>query len=235
MDAENGIYVPLSEHYFLKGKLPDISKTIERNPDKSDPFPAALFTNGLIIPADYGSPSFDPERALAPKLRATNIGFIVVTHEFDCEQLEQFEEILAWTRGRDGDLSDSVIAGWDREISQYRDYRGYSVVFTGRRSLHFHFLFSTEHLEHASFEATAVERRADPIAQSALLANAYQTYWDIVHEVLHRLVKPPCPSDPRLRSLTQWRRCPWGIRVLEKDAPILKLPKGAEVSASRFT
>jgi hypothetical protein len=187
------------------------------------------FTNGLVIPENYDCPSFDPRSAAAPKSRATNVGFLIITHEFDCKTPEQFEEILSWTRGQGGDLSKSVLSQWDLELSTFKEYRGYSVVFTGRRSLHFHFMFSTEHLEHAPFDAIAIERQADQARQSALMHNAYTVYWDKAHEALHRVLTPACPSDPKLRSLTQWRRCPWGIRILEKDAPILGLSKGTAV------
>src|SRR5271157_2433028 len=122
---DKGVYVPLSPTIYLVRKLADVSKNIAPNAegDRSLPFPATYFTNGLVIPADYETPSFDPESAAAPKLRATNIGFLIITHEFDCKTTEQFEEILSWTRGQGGDLSKSVLSQWDRELSTVKEYR----------------------------------------------------------------------------------------------------------------
>ena len=56
--------------------------------------------------------------------------------------------------------------------------------------------------------------------------NVHTIYWDRAHAALCNILAPPCPTDRKLRSVTQWRRAPWGIRVLDKDAPILGLSKG---------
>jgi hypothetical protein len=40
-------------------------------------------------------------------------------------------------------MASSARVAIDRELTRFKDYRGYTVVFTGRRSLHFHLLFST--------------------------------------------------------------------------------------------
>jgi hypothetical protein len=224
------LYVPLGKDVYLPGKLPDLSRTINLRLDHQAPFPAVYFTNGLLIPEAYNDPAFQPEAAPAPTLRATNIGYLVATHEFDCKTREQFEEILGWTRGEGGEFSRSALCQWDRELSKFKEYRGYTVVFSGARSLHFHFIFCTEHLIHVPFDATAEERyQADWQAQSALMHNVHDTYWDIALKSLQATVEAPCPSDTKMRSLTQWRRAPWGIRILEKDAPILGLTKGTEV------
>src|SRR5207342_1656301 len=106
------------------------------------PFGAALFTNALVIPNGWRRPDFDPETAPAPRLRLTNIGFLIVTIEYDCETGDQFEEILSWTRGNDGNgkTKTSAFSKVDQELCKQRDYRGYSIVLSGSRSLHFHFI-----------------------------------------------------------------------------------------------
>jgi hypothetical protein len=70
---------------------------------------------------------------------------------------------------------------------------------------------------------------ADWQSQSALMHNVHDAYWDIALESLRAVVDAPCPSDMKLRSLTQWRRAPWGMRILENDAAILGLKKGTSV------
>jgi hypothetical protein len=79
------------------------------------------FLNPLMLPG---------EGFLKPSLRATNAGFLIVTHEFDCASKEQVEEILAWS-SNSGSFSEL-----DHQLQKYRDYRGYCIVFAGRRSLH---------------------------------------------------------------------------------------------------
>ena len=58
--------------------------------------------------------------------------------------------------------------------------------------------------------------------------NAHKRYWDHVHEGFLRILNPSMPADPKLRSLTQWRRAPWGIRLLDEDL-VLGFPRGTRV------
>jgi len=41
----------------------------------------------------------------------------------------------------------SRFAEVDRGLARFKEYRGYTIVFTGNRSLHFHLIFSTKHLD----------------------------------------------------------------------------------------
>jgi hypothetical protein len=231
-DLNRGTYVPLAQDFYLKGKLPDVSRTLVGSGSSPDlvPFPAPLFAHALLIPADYGIPNFRSNHAPKPLERATNIGFLVVTIEFDCRRPEQLEENLTWTRSRngDGDFLGSPFAELDREFRRVKEYRGFSIVFSGNKSLHFHFIFSTEHLLTVPSEAIAGDRLTDFRRASALLHNAHKRYWDHVHEGFLRILNPSMPADLKLRSLTQWRRAPWGIRVLDEDS-VLGLPKGTRV------
>ena len=81
-------------------------------------------------------------------------------------------------RGENGHFSKSRFAGVERALDSHRDYRGYSIVYSGRRSIQFHFLFSTEHLEYASYRANAVERAAVESTQvAAVMRGAHEVYW----------------------------------------------------------
>jgi hypothetical protein len=104
-DLSRGTYVPLAQDFYLTGKLPDVSRTLVGSGSSPDlvPFPAPLFTNALLVPPGYGGAGFRSSHAPKPLERATNIGFLVVTIEFDCRRPEQLEENLTWTRSRNGD------------------------------------------------------------------------------------------------------------------------------------
>jgi hypothetical protein len=231
-DESRGTYVPIGHDVYLEGKLPQVSRTLFGIGPSTDlhPFPGRYFTNGLLIPAGYGTATFNVAAAPKPSARATNIGFLVATIEFECVRPELFEENLAWTRcpDADGDFSDSPFAELDRELGRLREYRGFSIVFSGNKPIHFHFIFSTEHLVNAPSHAVAWERGKEFRGTSALLHNAHKRYWDHVHETFIRCLNPSIPADPRLRSLTQWRRTPWGIRLLEKPS-VLGFPAGARI------
>jgi hypothetical protein len=221
-DPGRGLYLPLSPVVNLPGKLPDVSKSaggIVPSPNVV-PFPASLFTNPLLIPPGYGNPGFNADLAAKPKSRATNAGFVIVTIEFDCAEPSQFDENLAWTRGSkgDGDFAHAPLADLDRQLRTITEYRGFSIVFSGNKSLHFHFVFSTGHLSNAPSQALGSERIQDFAQSSALVQNAHRIYWDHVHDTFVRILAPSMEADRKLRSYTQWRRAPWGIRLAEEDS-----------------
>ncbi len=223
-DPARGIYLPISPDVFLKRKLPadlpGLSKAVETASKAKTPFPGTFFTNGLMVPEGYGCVQFDIDKAPSPTNRATNIGPLFVTLEFDCETAQQFEQLMAWTRATKAVLP---IASVDRELRGLADYRGYCVVFTGRRSLQFHFVFSTAHIEALPFDAKATDRCRYKGQGAALIANAHAIYWDHVWSVFERVLQPPLGPDQKLRSVVQWRRAPWAIRMLEKPSEILGL------------
>ncbi len=223
-----GTYIPVSPNVYLVGKLPTVSDQIGVHRDRSNPlkpFGAALFTNALTIPDGWGTTGFDPKTAPAPKVRLTNIGFQIVTIEYDCETVDQFEEILSWTRGNGGKgkTKTSDFSKVDQQLCKLSDYRGYSIVLSGSRSLHFHFIFSTIHLKNAPYQATAKERQQAFGEHSALLENVYCICWDRTNSVLQSILKPSLKADRQLRQATQWRRTPWEIRTLDKPSTILGL------------
>jgi hypothetical protein len=73
-DLNWGTYVPLAQDFYLKAKLPDVSRTLVGSSSSPDlePFPAPLFTNALLIPSGYGGTGFHPDQAPRPLDRATN-------------------------------------------------------------------------------------------------------------------------------------------------------------------
>jgi hypothetical protein len=223
--------VPVADDVRLKGKLPVHSEKLCRTEFPSSAFPHCYFTNPLVIPVGYGTEGFDENSALKPKYRATNIGFLVITIEFDCQTTDQLEECLAWTRcgNGEGDFSKSPFAAVDRGLSRFKEYRGYTIVFTGRRSLHFHLIFSTKHLENAPWDSNAEQRLAQ--SHSDLLHQAHQIYWDKAAEIFASILRPSLSPDRALRSLTHWRRSPWGLRTLTEkdDLPVLGLPIGTVI------
>jgi hypothetical protein len=220
-DATRGFYVPVADFVELDGKLPAYSEKLCPTRFPNSVFPYCYFTNALLIPVGYGDDGFDEKSALKPKYRATNIGFVTITIEYDCQTTDQMEECLAWTRG---EFSRSPFAAVDRDLTRFADYRGFTMVFSGNKSIHFHVLFSTKHLESAPWDLTAVDRLAQSHAD--LLNQAHQIYWDTTAEIFDSALHPSLSPDKKLRSLVQWRRSPWALRRLEQDSDVLGLPIG---------
>ncbi|MBA2431706.1 MAG: hypothetical protein H0V56_06265, partial [Chthoniobacterales bacterium] len=183
-----------------------------------------FFTNGLLIPPGY-CPSYNKHDALAPLLRVTNVGFIIATIELD-GGLEEFEESLGWTRK--GRASEVPIAQVDKALSRFKDYIGCTAVFSGRRSVQFHFVFSTQHLVNAPYEAEPAERLARLEQEAGLMAEVHDVCWDTVWETFSSILHPSLEPDLKLKGVTQFRRMPFGIRKLEKASPI-GIPAGKDV------
>jgi len=82
-DPQRGLYLPLSD----TPKLPNyFTRDIEGLPAAISPVDGwhlTHFLNPLTLPGEDRS---------RPSLRATNAGFLIVTHEFDCDSKAQFEE-----------------------------------------------------------------------------------------------------------------------------------------------
>jgi hypothetical protein len=206
-DPGKGLYIPTSSHPQQKGKLPKISERIPPSGFPASAFSRCFFGNALCVPEGYDRASFAERELPRPKHRMANVGLLFVTIEHDCKSIDHLEEVLAWTRGGNGDFSKSQFADVDRELARYKDYRGYSVVFTGNKSVHFDLIFSTRHLENAS----------NPNA----LYDAHSAYWDAATETFQSLLHPSLLPDRFLRSGVQWRRSPWALRKLEEDDKII--------------
>ena len=185
-DPGKGLYIPTSNDVEQPGKLPRIFERLSPSGFPTSAFPRCFFGNALCVPRGYGSASLNEREVPKPKHRMANVGFLFVTIEHDCKMVDQLEEVLAWTRGGNGDFSKSPFADVDRELARYKDYRGYSVVFTGNKSVHFDLIFSTRHLENAS----------NPNA----LYDAHNAYWDAATETFQSLLRPSLSPDHSLRS-----------------------------------
>jgi len=223
-DPVRGLYFPLSQ----------VSNQYRRIPKSFLGLPAEVlprsgtnllyFGNALLLPEGRVDDNFDLELALAPKLRVTNSGILIVTHEYDPKTVEQFQEILGWTR------SAGKFALLDRVLCQFRDYRGYSVVFSGNKSLHFHYIFNTEHLEHVPFDAARTFRDTHREVHCSIMANVHELYWDRLKELIVEILNPSFESDGDLRRVTQWKRLPWGNRYHATEGKLFNIAAGTTVA-----
>ena len=220
-DPVRGLHLPVTAAVkvaspYGSARSQEFSSTVSNFPET--PCDQLFFSNALAI--GDGPPS----------LRGTNSGRIVVTHEIDTENLAEFEEVLKWTRG-DGDFRKSPFAGLDRRLCESSEYRGYSIVYSGRRSLHFHFFFDTKHLENAPWEADALLRSERKLETAALMQNVHNLYWDHAGDAIAEILQPTRPVDPSMRTLTKWRRMPWGIRTIEegKDCSFINIMAGDRI------
>lgn len=181
-------------------------------PSSSDlTFPGrwGLFTNPLAwIDIDAPGPR--------PSDRAINIGFTCYTLEFDKFPLsEQLRAI--WSGG---------LRHTDEILQCFKDYRGYEVIYGGRKSLHFHFIFDLRHWNHDLAFANNSSYQDHWLADfpDAYLREAHEDRWNVVSTAFRYATQIEEPDDS-LRYWEQNRRVPLALRVVEEDHP-LGLPTG---------
>src|SRR5215472_11499493 len=163
--------------------------------------PCAVFSNTL---------SWIDGTDLSPSERTYNAGFAVYTVESDFMPLDDQLRIIY----------SGLLKRIDNEFRQYRDYRGYEVVYSGSKSVHFHFCFDLRHLKHdltingnSSYRDNWTRDVPD-----CLLRPAYAACWDRL-AVTFRGIAHLEPDD-RLRSWEQLRRCPWAYRLVKGAHPL---------------
>lgn len=230
-NVRSGIYIPVGDRVQIPSKLPVQSGLfVSKTPSfPLEPLPVSFFSNALLIPEAFGTPDFDPHAALAPRDRLVNCGCLIATQEFDPTNREQFEEMLSWIRGASGKFASSKFANVDRALCRYREYLGYTIVYSGRCSLHFHFVFSTAHLQAVPYNSDADGRRLRCEEASALMHNVHDRYWDRAAEVIVHELQPSFCLDEKMRNATQWRRLGGGVRQVEKTTAFLGLEIGMRV------
>ena len=185
-DPQRGLYLPLSDRPALPGYFTRDIENLPKVVCTVDGWNFTHLSNPLTLPG---------HACQRPQLRATNAGFLIVTHEFDCQTQVQFEETFAWSNNA------GPFFQLDKELQRYRDYRGYCIVLSGGRSLHLHFLFSTRHLRNAPFDADFAQRVRDQSSFiRAIMRNVYNQYWDALNGLIKSILKPSVPPKLMVNS-----------------------------------
>ena len=158
----------------------------------------------------------DDDARLSPSERAYNAGFAVYTVESDSDPLD--EQLRVVYSGR--------LKRIDAELRRYWDYRGYEVVYSGGKSLHFHFCFDLRHLKHdlAVSNNSSYRDNWTRDLPDCLLRPAYAVSWDRLAAMFREIAE--IAPDPRLRSWEQLRRCPWAFRLVDDGGHPLGMPPG---------
>ena len=222
-NKDNGIYIPFSDYVEIKSKGPDYSCRVS---GPSLPVPVSLLCQWSPDPPGIRFGRVRPKLWPRTDSAADHVGFQILTIEFDCQTLDQLEENLLCTRDESG-----LLAEFDRRMCRFSDYRGVCAVYSGDRSVHFHVVIWTEHLTEVRWDASAEDRLGPNQAHhAAVLKAAHKSAWKVVNETFSEVVRPCMNSDSKMDGPVQFRRTPWGLRVLEqKDHKILGFPDGTRV------
>ena len=195
----------------------DNGKTGRRNFDPGNTLAAAinselavpgrwgLFANPLAwVDIDAGGPR--------PSDRAINIGFCIYTLEFD--QLPIAEQLKA--------ISGGGLKRTNEILMHFKDYRGYEVVYGGRKSLHFHFIFDLRHWNRDLAFAANSSYQENWLADfpDTYLREAHEDRWEVIASAFRRGTGIEADPDPSLRRWEQNRRLPLALRLVQDDHPL---------------
>jgi hypothetical protein len=222
-DPMRGLYIPLVSHKRVPGKITEDFGKVPRQLSASEGTPYSLFCNALLLPTTSFEMEGDLPSLVKPMLRITNPGFVVVTIEHDPTCQPDFEESIKWT-SQGGKLYEL-----DKQLRTYKDYDGFCAVWSGNKSVHLHFVFDTTHFVDAQFELSASQRWASYAQHTAVMATVHRRYFDHLVRLSSEILRPSVQADMNLRSHSQYRRMPWGLRRLEKDSDITGLKAGMVV------
>jgi hypothetical protein len=161
---------------------------------------------------------------LRPSERTYNAGFTIYTIEFDSLPLDNQLGII-WS---------GKLKRIDAELRRYRDYRGYEVIYSGGKSLHFDFCFDLRHLKRNLIVAANSSYRENWSRDlpDCLLRPAYAANWERLAGLfcdIAEIDRIQFPPDPSLQWWEQLRRCPWALRQVRGTHP-LGLPSGYRIT-----
>ncbi|MCC5610753.1 hypothetical protein LC612_29410 [Nostoc sp. CHAB 5834] len=207
-NATEQTYLALAVDKYLPGRNHLIAQAMLE--DDTAWHALTYFTNPLsIAPAPQGEESW-----VAPKERIVWGKSQVMTFEFDQPDLNFFSQQLAWCRSSTGKQLNCEIGELYRACSEWIDFEGITVNYSGNKSFHIHIVFNTSH---------AITRRLTENIRHGL-----NLQWHKLHEVVMEKLQPGVQPDMGMWEPEKFRRLPNGVRELEKQN-IIGMPVGSKV------
>ncbi|MBB4620060.1 hypothetical protein [Sphingomonas abaci] len=174
----------------------------------------AFFSNVMAIP-NCSMDEDGNERWDAPSSRVVWGEHQVLTFEFDNNEPSFFAEQLSWLRSAGKTKFDSPIGRLFEHCSQWVDFAGITVVYSGNKSFHIHICFAT---------STARAQGITEHVRAGLVR-----HWDRLHPEVVSILGTTAEPDRQLRFPEQLRRYPGGNRVISKPNHPLGIEEGQSV------
>jgi hypothetical protein len=210
MSVEDNIYVKDRDHR-------NAQKMAATGAQTADWQACSYFTNAMLV---------DPfPNPLTPSERSIMGNLTVFTFEFDRDEVEFLKEQLDWL---------PKVSRWRKSpmgllyehCSQYADFDGICVAWSGNKSLHTHVVFKGGMYEKAHGELDYPNR-------------GLQAHWEALADDVIRILAPsqrvgearvlePTKPDDALKNPIQYRRLPGAVRRLTKPN-VLGMPVGTMV------
>jgi hypothetical protein len=163
----------------------------------------SYFTHALR-PVTAGHPTYT-----SPSVRVRLSGPSTFTFEFDSDDVLVFEAQCALMRSKTGKNSDSTMGQLHAALSQYTDYIGTNITWSGNKSFHYHISFDPEPIV-----------AANPVLMGADPREGLMQHWDRLKNIVLPILNLRDPSgemiqpDNATRAPEQYRRMPLGGREI---------------------
>lgn len=208
-DAGRRVYMPVEDKPFVKDRSHyTVASLIEGTSDCGWEH-QSLFANATRIA--------EPGDGASPKSRIVVAPHHILTIEFDDRNIAFFQQQLGWLRSS-GKKLDSVVGQFVTHLRHsYADVAGLTVVYSGHKSLHFHFVLSTDVLTGAVPDPTSARM-------------GFQKAWDRLRDEFENFapfnLAAGKKADTSLRQPETFRRLPGGMRLNDKADHIFGVPVG---------
>lgn len=176
----------------------------------------SYFTNALRIAlpgdVDFNHPS--DRLVIAP--------YFILTFEYDSKDMAFFQQQLGWFRSMRKPM-DAPIGQFVRHLrSLYVDFVGLNVSYSGNKSFHYHFVFSTH---------VIASRAPTPTSHRYGFEQAWEALKIEMAQFPALAIPPGINPDPAIRFGEAYRRLPGGTRLtgsdhffgMPKDTPVPQL------------
>lgn len=204
-------YLGIALDKYVSGKNHLLAQNMRQFPDYWHAL--TYFTNPLSIPP---SPLIVDDKAkwVAPMDRVVWGHSQVLTYEFDQPDLDFFKTQMAWCRSSTGKPLNCAMGRLFKACSQWIDFEGITVNFSGNKSFHIHIVFST-----ADAKALGIEQH---------IREGHDAHWHNLLNTVMDTLKPGVNPDMSMWQAEKYRRLPNGVRKLDKPN-ILGIPAGEYV------
>jgi hypothetical protein len=202
------MYLGLAVDKYVEGRNHRVAMKMREMPDAWHAL--TYFTNPLALPP---APTIveGGKMWVSPKDRVIWGRSQVMTFEFDQPDLDFFRTQLAWCRSGTGKLLDSQMGHLYRACSQWIDFEGITVCYSGNKSFHIHIVFDTGHARSLGIEQN--------------IRHGLNLHWHKLLETVMQNLQPGVNPDDSMWQPEKFRRIPNGVRELEKQN-ILGIPAG---------
>lgn len=211
------VYIPVSERNNIIGRNHLAAKRIAEG--RAVLSQQMLFANCLQV-AEAENDQQGNSSYPSPSSRVTLGPLAIYTFEFDDPSLQFFQTQLSWLRSKGKKRVDCPMGQFFKTCSQWTDFKGLTVCWSGHKSLHIHAVFDT---------APYLARFASP---GGAARHGMMAHWDKLETALIAdlgLTDSSHRPDRALRRPEQYRRLPNGLREIDKPGHILGIPVGTIV------